>query len=159
MHADLYINCDLCYQAFIEEFNYPMPRNCGGGKTGVFVNGRELHEQDLECLSKRGLPTLEHMFYILEIDGRLYDMTLGESFMGLANLLQRVFGPSVGRMPYGTSKFNQRATKTNSCLFQRTVKRRGARARMRKDERKRSEIKISFRHLPYLWVKNNPQSK
>ncbi|CAN1263642.1 hypothetical protein LINPERPRIM_LOCUS13790 [Linum perenne] len=76
-------------QAFIEEFNYPMPRNCGGGKTGVFVNGRELHEQDLECLSKRGLPTLEHMFYILEIDGRLYDMTLGESFMGLANLLQR----------------------------------------------------------------------
>ncbi|CAN1148207.1 hypothetical protein LINPERPRIM_LOCUS37950 [Linum perenne] len=121
MHADLYINCDLCYQAFIEEFNYPMPRNCGGGKTGVFVNGRELHEQDLECLSKRGLPTLEHMFYILEIDGRLYDMTLGESFMGLANLLQRVFGPSVGRMPYGTSKFNQRATKTNSCLFQRTV--------------------------------------
>ncbi|CAN1148208.1 hypothetical protein LINPERPRIM_LOCUS37950 [Linum perenne] len=108
-------------EAFIEEFNYPMPRNCGGGKTGVFVNGRELHEQDLECLSKRGLPTLEHMFYILEIDGRLYDMTLGESFMGLANLLQRVFGPSVGRMPYGTSKFNQRATKTNSCLFQRTV--------------------------------------
>ncbi|CAN1254246.1 Extra-large guanine nucleotide-binding protein 1 [Linum perenne] len=76
--------------AFIEEFNYPMPRNCGGGKTGVFVNGRELHEQDLELLSKRGLPTLEHKFYTLEIDGRLYDNDTRKELHGIGKLAPTV---------------------------------------------------------------------
>ena len=29
-----------------------MPENCAGGNTGVFVNGRELHQKDLDLLAK-----------------------------------------------------------------------------------------------------------
>ncbi|CAN0908767.1 Extra-large guanine nucleotide-binding protein 1 [Linum grandiflorum] len=75
---------------FIEEFNYPMPRNCAAGNTGVFVNGRELHQQDLELLCKRGLPNLEHKFYTLEIDGRLYDNDTGKELHGIGKLAPTV---------------------------------------------------------------------
>ncbi|CAN1134626.1 hypothetical protein LINPERPRIM_LOCUS15988 [Linum perenne] len=37
------------------------------------------------------------------------------------NCCSGLLGPSVGRMAYGTSKFNQRTINTNSCLFQRTL--------------------------------------
>ncbi|CAI0408626.1 unnamed protein product [Linum tenue] len=89
--------------AFIEEFNYPMPRNCAAGNTGVFVNGRELHQQDMELLSKRGLPTLKHKFYTLEIDGRLYDNDSRKELGGLGKLaptvekVKRGFGMKVPR--------------------------------------------------------------
>ena len=32
----------------------PMPANCSGGTTGVFVNGRELHQVDVAGLSQLG---------------------------------------------------------------------------------------------------------
>ena len=35
-------------------FGGPMPANCSGGRTGVFVNGRELHTYDVMYLSQLG---------------------------------------------------------------------------------------------------------
>jgi hypothetical protein len=40
---------------FIEVFNYPLARYCSNGKTGVVVNGRELHHKDFEVLKQCGL--------------------------------------------------------------------------------------------------------
>ncbi|KAE8726115.1 Detected protein of unknown function [Hibiscus syriacus] len=71
---------------FIEEFNYPMPENCAGGTTGVFVNGRELHRKDLNLLSNRGLPTDRDRSYIIEISGRVLDEDTGEEQDCLGNL-------------------------------------------------------------------------
>lgn len=60
-------------QPFIEEFNYPLPENCGAGNTGVLVNGRELHQKDLDILACKGLPTTRDKSYILEASGRVVD--------------------------------------------------------------------------------------
>ena len=73
-------------QPFIEEFNYPMPENCAGGTTGVFVNGRELHQKDLDLLANRGLPTDRDRSYILEISGRVLDEDTGEELDSLGKL-------------------------------------------------------------------------
>jgi len=43
------------FQPFIEVFNYPLARYCSNGKTGVVVNGRELHHKDFEVLKQCGL--------------------------------------------------------------------------------------------------------
>lgn len=76
----------ISLQPFIEEFNYPMPENCAGGNTGVFVNGRELHNKDLQLLSSRGLPAERDRSYIVEISGRVLDEDTGEELESLGKL-------------------------------------------------------------------------
>lgn len=63
-----------------------MPENCAGGNTGVFVNGRELHQKDLNLLSTRGLPTTRDRSYIVEISGRVLDGGSGEELDRLGKL-------------------------------------------------------------------------
>nr|XP_010326888.1 uncharacterized protein LOC104649423 isoform X2 [Solanum lycopersicum] len=75
---------------FIEEFNYPMPVNCAGGGTGVFVNGRELNPKDLKLLASRGLPADRDGSYILEISGRVLDEDSGEELESLGKLAPTV---------------------------------------------------------------------
>ncbi|XP_058075389.1 uncharacterized protein LOC131223874 isoform X2 [Magnolia sinica] len=71
---------------FIEEFNYPMRKDCAGGNTGILVNGRELHQKDLDLLSSRGLPTTKNMAYVIEIGGRVVDEESGEELYSLGKL-------------------------------------------------------------------------
>jgi hypothetical protein len=73
-------------QPFIEEFKHSMPTNCASGNTSVFVNGRELHQRDLDLLSSRGLPTTRDKFYIIEISGRVVDEDSGKEIDGLGKL-------------------------------------------------------------------------
>ncbi|XP_061349880.1 uncharacterized protein LOC133295099 isoform X2 [Gastrolobium bilobum] len=81
---------------FIEEFNYPMPDKCAGGNTGVFVNGRELHQKDLDLLSRRGLPHDNDRSYIVEISGRVLDEDTGEELDSLGKL-----APTVEKAKHG----------------------------------------------------------
>ncbi|KAE8682367.1 Detected protein of unknown function [Hibiscus syriacus] len=87
----------------IEEFNYPMPGNCAGGTTGVFVNGRELHQKDLDLLASRGLPIDRDRFYIIEISGKVLDEDTGAELHSLGKLAptvekaKRGFGMKVPR--------------------------------------------------------------
>ncbi|EYU40031.1 hypothetical protein MIMGU_mgv1a002440mg [Erythranthe guttata] len=80
----------------IEEFNYPIPEKCAAGNTGVFVNGRELHQKDLDLLSSRGLPITKHRSYIVEINGKVVDEQTGEELDGLGKL-----APTVERAKHG----------------------------------------------------------
>lgn len=80
------MNNSFIVQPFIEEFNHPMPENCAGGNTGIFVNGRELHEKDLDLLASRGLPTARDRSYIIEISGRVLDEDTGEELDSLGKL-------------------------------------------------------------------------
>ncbi|KAJ6703479.1 EXTRA-LARGE G-PROTEIN-LIKE [Salix viminalis] len=75
---------------FIEEFNYPMPANCSAGNTSVFINGRELHQRDLDLLSSRGLPTKTEKSYILEISGRVFEVDTGKELDSLGRLAPTV---------------------------------------------------------------------
>lgn len=75
---------------FIEEFNYPMPEECSGGNTRVFVNGRELHPKDMNLLGSRGLPTDRDKSYIIEISGRVLDEDTGEELESLGKLAPTV---------------------------------------------------------------------
>lgn len=79
-------NIVVSLQPFIEELNYPMPENCAGGNTSVFVNGRELHPKDLDLLASRGLPTARDRSYIIEISGRVFDEDTGEELDSLGKL-------------------------------------------------------------------------
>jgi len=74
------------WQPFIEEFNYPMPEKCADGNTNVFVNGRELHQRDLDLLSSRGLPTDTDRSYVIEISGRVLDEDSGQELECLGKL-------------------------------------------------------------------------
>ncbi|KAL5974819.1 hypothetical protein ACLOJK_031490 [Asimina triloba] len=65
---------------FIEELNYPMRKDCAGGNTGILVNGRELHQKDLNLLSNRGLPTGKNRAYVIEFEGRVIDEESGEPY-------------------------------------------------------------------------------
>ncbi|XP_057810348.1 uncharacterized protein LOC131024826 [Salvia miltiorrhiza] len=80
----------------IEEFNYPMPKNCAAGNTGVFVNGRELNEKDLDLLSSRGLPITENRSYLIDITGKVVDEQTREELDGLGKL-----APTVERAKHG----------------------------------------------------------
>ncbi|CAI0469925.1 unnamed protein product [Linum tenue] len=80
----------------IEELNHPLPANCACGDTGVYVNGRELHQQDLNLLSTRGLPTERDRSYIIEITGRVLDEDTGEELDSLGRL-----APTVEKMKHG----------------------------------------------------------
>ena len=73
-------------QPNIEEFNYPIPKNCAAGNTGVFVNGRELNEKDLDLLSSRGLPITENRSYLIDITGKVVDEQTREELDGLGKL-------------------------------------------------------------------------
>ncbi|KAK3002083.1 hypothetical protein RJ639_020542 [Escallonia herrerae] len=81
---------------FIEEFNFPMPEKCGAGNTGVFVNGRELHQRDLDLLVGRGLPMTRDKSYIIDISGRVLDEDTGEELDGLGKL-----APTVEKAKHG----------------------------------------------------------
>ncbi|PKA58964.1 Uncharacterized protein AXF42_Ash001057 [Apostasia shenzhenica] len=81
---------------FIEEFNYPMHKNCAGGNTGVLVNGRELHQRDLLLLASRGLPVTKGRCYIVEISGKVWDEETGEELNDLGKL-----APTVERLKCG----------------------------------------------------------
>lgn len=63
-----------------------MPENCAAGNTAVFVNGRELHQKDLDLLSSRGLPITKHRSYTVEISGKVVDDQTGEELDGLGKL-------------------------------------------------------------------------
>ncbi|KAL0312490.1 UNVERIFIED_CONTAM: hypothetical protein Sradi_5648300 [Sesamum radiatum] len=80
----------------IEEFNYPMPENCAAGNTGVFVNGRELHQKDLDLLVSRGLPKTIHKSYLIEMSGKVVDEHTGEELDSLGKL-----APTVERAKHG----------------------------------------------------------
>lgn len=81
---------------FIEEFDYPMPKNCAAGNTRVFVNGRELNQKDLDLLAGRGLPTTKDRSYIIDISGKVIDEDTGEELDGLGKL-----APTVERVKHG----------------------------------------------------------
>ncbi|KAI3689148.1 hypothetical protein L2E82_47097 [Cichorium intybus] len=85
-HRDWYRILLQLMQPFIEEFNHPMPEKCADGNTNVFVNGRELHERDLDLLASRGLPTETDIIYVIEIIGRVLDADSGEELEGLGKL-------------------------------------------------------------------------
>uniref|UniRef100_A0ACD5VQF0 Uncharacterized protein n=1 Tax=Avena sativa TaxID=4498 RepID=A0ACD5VQF0_AVESA len=86
---------------FIREFNYPMARDCASGDTDVIVNGRELHQRDLELLVGRGLPRISGKSYSIEISGNITDETTGTKLRSLGKLaptiekLKRGFGMHV----------------------------------------------------------------
>jgi hypothetical protein len=63
-----------------------MEKGCSGGNTGILVNGRELHQKDLDVLSKRGLPTLRGRAYIIDIQGNITDMASGQRLKSLGKL-------------------------------------------------------------------------
>ncbi|CAN6345691.1 unnamed protein product [Urochloa humidicola] len=81
---------------FIKEFNYPMPKDCAGGNTGVFVNGRELHQKDFDLLVGRGLPRATGKSYSVEISGTVVDDTTGMKLRGLGKL-----APTIEKMKRG----------------------------------------------------------
>eukprot|EP00268_Persea_americana_P051834 TRINITY_DN575_c1_g1_i3.p1 TRINITY_DN575_c1_g1~~TRINITY_DN575_c1_g1_i3.p1 ORF type:complete len:1076 (-),score=213.75 TRINITY_DN575_c1_g1_i3:541-3768(-) len=81
---------------FIEEFNYPMAKDCAGGNTGILVNGRELHEEDLDLLSYKGLPTTKSKAYIVKSCGQVIDEESGKDMDSLGNL-----APTVERLGHG----------------------------------------------------------
>ncbi|KXG29961.1 uncharacterized protein LOC110434423 isoform X1 [Sorghum bicolor] len=89
---------------YIAEFNYPMPKNCAGGNTGVFINGRELHQKDLDLLVGRGLPDSPDRSYRVEISGKVSDEVSGEELYCLGKLaptvekMKRGFGMRVPRI-------------------------------------------------------------
>ncbi|XP_024992398.1 uncharacterized protein LOC112526353 [Cynara cardunculus var. scolymus] len=91
---------------FIDELNYPMPKNCADGHTGVFVNGRELHEKDLNLLASRGLPMDRDKSYIIEISGRVLDECSGNKLHCLGKL-----APTVESKKYG---FGMKPPKTTT---------------------------------------------
>ncbi|EFJ09100.1 hypothetical protein SELMODRAFT_428331 [Selaginella moellendorffii] len=81
----------------IEEFKHPaMPVNCAGGKTGVVINGRELHQQDLQVLVKRGLPSTPNTSYTIDIDGVVVDLATGNEIRCLGKLAPSIEKRGVG---------------------------------------------------------------
>lgn len=77
-------------QPYIEEFSQPMPASCAAGNTGVFVNGRELHQIDLDLITRRGLPVTRNKKYIIEFSGRVLDEDSGDELDCLGKLAPTV---------------------------------------------------------------------
>lgn len=63
-----------------------MPEHCAAGNTGVFVNGRELHQRDMDLLTIRGLPTDKDKSYIIDISGRVVDEDSAQELDSLGKL-------------------------------------------------------------------------
>ncbi|KAG5563407.1 hypothetical protein RHGRI_005980 [Rhododendron griersonianum] len=89
---------------FIEELKYPMPEDCAAGNTGVFVNGRELNQKDLDLLACRGLATTRDRYYVIEICGTVLDENTGEKLHSLGKL-----APTVRRTKHGFGMKTPRA--------------------------------------------------
>ncbi|KAI3833877.1 hypothetical protein MKW92_041637 [Papaver armeniacum] len=93
--------CSGVIPPHIQEFNYPMPKDCSGGDTSIIVNGRELREKDLNLLASRGLPVTKNKSYNIEISGSVVDNDSGEELDSLGKLaptiekLKRGFGMKV----------------------------------------------------------------
>lgn len=83
----------MFWQPNIEEFNYPMPEKCAAGNTGVVVNGRELHQKDLDLLAGRGLPILSGRSYLVKISGEVVDEDTGEELDSIGKLAPRYVYP------------------------------------------------------------------
>uniref|UniRef100_A0A453S9A3 Probable zinc-ribbon domain-containing protein n=1 Tax=Aegilops tauschii subsp. strangulata TaxID=200361 RepID=A0A453S9A3_AEGTS len=81
---------------FIPQLNYPMPKNCAGGNTGIFINGRELHQKDFDLLVGRGLSESPDRSYKVEMSGKVYDDVSGEELYCLGKL-----APTVEKMKRG----------------------------------------------------------
>ncbi|KAG8070417.1 hypothetical protein GUJ93_ZPchr0006g41658 [Zizania palustris] len=81
---------------FIPELNYPMPKNCAAGNSGVFVNGRELHQKDFDLLVGRGLSDSPDRSYRVEMSGKVSDEVTGEELYCLGKL-----APTVEKMKRG----------------------------------------------------------
>lgn len=75
---------------YIEEFSQPIPASCAAGNTGVFVNGRELHQIDLDLITRRGLPVTRNKKYIIEFSGRVLDEDSGDELDCLGKLAPTV---------------------------------------------------------------------
>lgn len=75
---------------FIKEFKAPMPENCSGGDTCIYVNGRELHKNDLDLLSTRGLPRTRYKYYIVDISGKVEDEDTSRFVVNLGKLAPNV---------------------------------------------------------------------
>lgn len=81
---------------YIPQLNYPMPKNCAGGNTGIFINGRELHQKDFDLLVGRGLSESPDRSYKVEMCGKVYDEVSGEELYCLGKL-----APTVEKMKHG----------------------------------------------------------
>lgn len=81
---------------FIEEFRHPMPADCAAGNTGIFINGRELNQRDLDLLASRGLPRTRNRFYAIDISGIVLDEKTREALYNLGKL-----APTVERVQCG----------------------------------------------------------
>ncbi|KQK18069.1 uncharacterized protein LOC100829681 isoform X1 [Brachypodium distachyon] len=98
---------------YIPEFNYPMTKNCGGGNTSIYINGRELHQKDLDLLVARGLSDSPERSYIVENSGKVTDEASGEELYGLGKL-----APTVEKMRRG---FGMRVPKVMVTGQRRTI--------------------------------------
>ncbi|CAI5467463.1 unnamed protein product [Closterium sp. Yama58-4] len=88
--------------AFMHEFgNHPMEKDCSGagGKTRVYVNGREVPKKELTALTKKGLLHLPGANYTLEADGTVVDNVSGKAMRSIGNL--------VDEKKRGTGMFNK----------------------------------------------------
>lgn len=63
-----------------------MAKDCAGGNTGILVNGRELHQEDLDLLSYKGLPTTKNKAYIVKSCGQVIDEESGKEMDRLGKL-------------------------------------------------------------------------
>lgn len=63
-----------------------MPVSCAGGTTGIYVNGRELHEKDLELLASRRLPLTRNKWYVIDISGKVEDEETGDIVVNMGKL-------------------------------------------------------------------------
>ncbi|GKC93826.1 hypothetical protein Tco_1159268, partial [Tanacetum coccineum] len=81
---------------FIEEFDDLMPKKCAAGNTGVFVNGRELNQKDLDLLAGRGPPTTKDRSFIIDISGKVVDEDTNEEVDFLGKL-----APTVEKFKHG----------------------------------------------------------
>ncbi|GJU75755.1 hypothetical protein Tco_1272825 [Tanacetum coccineum] len=73
-----------------EEFDDLMPKKCAAGNTGVFVNGRELNQKDLDLLAGRGPPTTKDRSFIIDISGKVVDEDTNEELDFLGKLAPTV---------------------------------------------------------------------
>lgn len=90
---------DLCLGIIppcIEEFSSQMPENCSGGDTCVYVNGRELHKNDLDLLSSRGLPYTRFKYYVVDISGKVLDEDTEAFVVNLGRLAPTVESTGCG---------------------------------------------------------------
>lgn len=94
-----------------------MPKGCAAGNTGVFVNGRELNQGDLDKLSGRGLSVTKHKSYIIKISGKVLDAESREVLYNLGKLAPTY----VSVFPKTFSVLNLLHFKLLSCLYKNYI--------------------------------------